>query len=295
MYDFRNLCGVIPPLLTQFTEQNEIDTVAIERHVAFLLDKGVDGLFVCGTNGEFITLSVQERQRLLECVTGQVRGRIPLIVHVTAPTLHDTLQLARHAVELGVEGIAVMPPWYYTFQEQDIFRWIGHVAQTFPDVSMLVYNIPQCNGQDVLPEWIDRWREVYPNIVGIKNSQEDASRAVMYSQKQDFNFLIGSDHLYLYTLMNGGRGAVSGLANFLPEPYVQLRDAFRRGDLTTALQMQHQIDEYTELLHGARIPYLKAGIEMRELGSRRCRAPHASLSVAAWEKWAQTWHQTVRL
>lgn len=292
MYDFSQLCGIIPPLLTQFTDNDQVDHRAIERHVDFLVQKGVDALFVCGSNAEFMTLSIEERQNLSETVYQTVNHRIPLIVHITASSLSETLQLASHAAKLGVEAISLMPPWYYAYDENEIFSWINSVIHSVPDTPILLYNIPQCNGNDLKPEWIAKWREIHPNIIGVKNSQEDVARIVTYTQWSNFNFLVGSDQLYLYTLMNGGRGAVSGLANILPEPYTRLRDAYRQGDFAAALQIQQKINVFSQRLHGADFSYLKAGLELRQLGSRQCRAPRKTLDDATVSSWSKIWAET---
>src|SRR5690606_4590817 len=109
-------------------------TEALSGHVHWLLDRGVSGLYVCGTTGEFSLLALTERKQVAAVVTAEVAGRVPVIVHVGCMTTADTVTLARHAQETGADAIAAVTPWYHPYDEEALYRHYAAVANAVPEL-----------------------------------------------------------------------------------------------------------------------------------------------------------------
>ena len=120
--------GVIPALLTPLSDQDLVDTGALRDLVEFLLGRDVDGFYVCGSTGEGLLLTEEERCSVVDTVVSQVRSRVPVIVHVGAPATSVSQRLARHARETGADAVASIPPIYYAVGRAEIETHDGRIA-----------------------------------------------------------------------------------------------------------------------------------------------------------------------
>jgi dihydrodipicolinate synthase/N-acetylneuraminate lyase len=208
-----------PPLIVAAVtpladEGDRLDTDAIWPMVAFLVEHGADGVFACGTTGEGVLLSTDERRRVAVAFRAAVRGR--LIVHAGAQSTRDTAALAAHAAEIGADGVAVIPPPYFPLDETalaDHFIAAAHACQPLP---FFIYVFAARSGYPVTPEVIERVRSEAPNLAGLKVSEAPFERAAPYLEL-GLPVLIGSEPLLPAALARGAMGAVSGLAAAFPD------------------------------------------------------------------------------
>jgi dihydrodipicolinate synthase/N-acetylneuraminate lyase len=193
---------------------DRLDTDAIWPMVAFLAERGADGVFACGTTGEGILLSTDERRQVAVAFRAAVRGR--LIVHAGAQSTRDTAELAAHAAEIGADGVAVIPPPYFPLDATALathFVAASHACQPLP---FFIYVFAARSGYAVTPEVIERVRSAAPNLAGLKVSEAPFERAAPYLEL-GLPVLIGSEPLLPAALARGAVGAVSGLAAAFPD------------------------------------------------------------------------------
>jgi 4-hydroxy-tetrahydrodipicolinate synthase len=270
-------------MVTPFRPPGGVDGKALASLTEALVQAGVHGLYPLGTTGEAFLMTLEERQEAAETVLRQAGGRVPVVVHVGALGTADAVTLARHAVDAGADGIGAVTPSYYAVNEREMIAYYAAIAGAVPpDFPVYLYNIPQCSANRLVPAVVKALAADFPNFVGVKNSTPDL---VLFQQylcvRPGFSALIGCDQLILAALAMGGAGAVSGNVNVVPEPYVNLYDAFKAGDLKRARQLQRRVNAVAAALkNGVSLAHFKAGLDFRGLSGGSVRPPLLDLTAA---------------
>lgn len=242
----QKLYGIVVPIITPLTEEDRIDVGSLKRLVDHCIDGGLQCLYPCGTTGEMMYLSVEERKLVAETVIQHAAGRVPVFVHVGAWNQAATIELAQHAAAAGADGIGVVTPVFYKLSDQGLIDYYTAVAQSVPaDFPVYLYGIPQ-NAVNDLDAYVCREVSTQcPNVVGAKYSFPNMTRLqeLMTVNDGDFSVLVGPDHLFEAVVAVGGDGVVSGNAMCIPEHYAALWKALQKGDykLATCLQRRTNI------------------------------------------------------
>jgi dihydrodipicolinate synthase/N-acetylneuraminate lyase len=218
-----------PPLIvasvTPLADAGErLDEEAIWPLVAFMAQRGADGVFACGTTGEGILLSLEERRRAAVAFRAAVRGR--LIVHAGAQSTRDTAQLAAHAAEIGADGVAVIPPPYFPLDATALAAHFVAAARACDPLPFFIYVFAARSGYPVTPEVVEQVRGEAPNLAGLKVSESPFERVAPYLEL-GLPVLIGSEPLLPPAMARGAMGSVSGLAAAFPDV---VRDALDQPD-----------------------------------------------------------------
>lgn len=247
----RHLYGVVSAMMTPLDSQGEkIDHTAIKTLIDFLLHKGVNGLFLLGSTGEGVLFSVEERKAVAETVVNHVSGRVPVVIHVGSHRLDEVIELAQHASGLCVDGIAVVPPFYYSLNEVALSHFFSTVASAVPDTLMYLYNIPSNVKNQITPTLFSELYTKHENIVGIKESSQDFATFYQFVQniKEGSVRLVGNDAQFLPALVVGANGCVSAASTAVPEPFVELFRAFQAKDWEEARKWQQVCAEVKRFL-----------------------------------------------
>jgi dihydrodipicolinate synthase/N-acetylneuraminate lyase len=208
-----------PPLIvaavTPLADDGErIDEDAIWPLTAFFAEHGADGVFACGTTGEGILLSLDERRRVAVAYRAAVRGR--LIVHAGAQSTRDTALLAAHAAEIGADGVAVIPPPYFALDAAALTAHFAAAAAACAPLPFFIYAFAARSGYPVSVEVVDRVRAAAPNLAGLKVSESPLERVLPYLDL-GLPVLVGSEPLIPPAMAGGAVGSVSGLASAFPD------------------------------------------------------------------------------
>jgi 4-hydroxy-tetrahydrodipicolinate synthase len=272
--------GLICPIVTPMNREEEPDLGATTQLVEFLIAHHIDAVFVGGTTGEGPLLSLDERQRLSECVVDAARGRITVIIHTGCQNTRDSQTLTRHAAHIGADATAAITPYFFTFTDDEVAAHYQALAEAAPDLPLLLYAFPGNAKNDVHPELFARLRERAPNIVGIKYSGSSLNRVQEYIQAAGNTGYVytGDDGLLLAGLMLGTSGGVSGCCGPFPELLCQLYDAFDCSQWSEARQAQSRVRRLAQAVGYGRPAHLKAALEFRGLRAGAVRAPLCSLS-----------------
>jgi 4-hydroxy-tetrahydrodipicolinate synthase len=201
---------------------SRLDEAAVWPMVAFLAEHGADGVFACGTTGEGILLSLEERERAAVLFRAAVRGL--LIVHCGAQNTRDTAELAGHAAEIGADAVAVIPPPYFPLDADALTEHFVAVAAACAPLPFFIYAFAARSGYPVSVEVIERVRERAANLAGLKVSESPFTRVEPYLEL-DLPVLVGSEPLIPLSLARGAAGAVSGLAAAFPDVVRKALDA----------------------------------------------------------------------
>jgi dihydrodipicolinate synthase/N-acetylneuraminate lyase len=208
-----------PPLIvaaaTPLTEGGAaLDEAAIWPMVRLLVEQGADGVFACGTTGEGILLSTEERERAAVVFRAALRGR--LIVHCGAQTTAETSRLAAHAAEIGADAVAVIPPPYFPLEAIDLAEHFVAAAAACAPLPFYIYAFAARSGYPVPIEVVERVRARAPNLAGLKVSESPFEKVEPYLGL-GLPVFIGSEPLIPRAMARGALGAVSGLAAAFPE------------------------------------------------------------------------------
>ena len=282
-----NLHGVVVPLVTPFDELNQIDFAALRQVVDFVVSKGVHAVMVGGTTGEGMLLNLDERKALLEKVLAQVNGKIPVIAHVGCIDTGSTVELTRHASAVGADLLSAIVPYFFTLSDDQIFRHFVSMAEAAPDKPVLLYAFPGNAKNDISPALLGRLLRAAPNIVGIKSSNDDLIRFQDYVKEggERFTACFGVDELMLGGLVFGSRAQISGNSNSFPEPFIQLYEAFRAGDIQRAQQQQQVVNAVVGIHQaGKTTAFFKATLKLRGIPAGRVRPPMRELTAEELEE-----------
>lgn len=274
---------VFSALVTPMRQDESIDFGILRELVERQISRGVEGFYCCGSSGEALLLTLEEREAVARNVVEQAAGRVPVIAHVGTIRTADAVRLARSAADDGVAALSLIPPYYYRWTAVEVRRYyqavIDAAQQLARPVPVILYNIPQftnvtfdkSNASGLFDQ---------EAVLGMKNTAHDMYAlerlTTAYPGKVFFN---GFDEVYLSALAAGARATVGTTVNIQPELFLRVRAAFDAGDLVTARRVQTRINDTVETLvaHGVfqSAKYL-AGDADQPTGD--CREPFTSLT-----------------
>ena len=275
---FEHLRGLMTAILTPFDLRGELALEHFPALIEFQRQAGIDGLVVCGTNGEGSSLSVAERKVVLETAMAH-RGGLRIVAGTGATSVTDALELTRHAAAVGVDAVLVLPPFFSKKPSaQGLADYFGRVLDA-ADLPVLLYNIPQFTEVPITDELLGLLKG-HPNLAGIKDSAGHWGRTEEFiTRYPELRIFVGSDRLDTQCYAAGGAGCISGGANAFPEYLVAVREAFRRGP-EEAERAQAQLNALLDIT--ARYPFLsssKSILTQRGLPSLGVRPPLVTLTA----------------
>lgn len=275
----KKLYGVTVAMITPFTKDNKVNYEGIEQLTDMLIDKGVNCLYPCGTTGEMLRLSLEERMKVAETVVKRANGRATVFIHCGAMSHDETIKLVQHAEKIGADGAGVVSPQFFGANDREIENYYVEIANSVSkDFPIYLYNIPQCASNDIKTEVASRIKKQCENVVGIKYSYADINRTVDYLNIENFSVLHGCDRVFLSLLVMGCDGTVSGVAGVFPEPFVALYKAYKEGDLVLAGKLQKLCVKFCDTLRcGTNMSYFKEALKMRGIDAGYMRKPQLDL------------------
>lgn len=247
--------GSIVPLPTPFTGPDaRVDEAALAEIIEFQLANGSHGLSCTGTTGEPSSLTTAERKRVVEFVDERVAGRVPFVPGTGSNNLAETLELTKHAVGLGVDGVMLIAPYYVKPNQHSLLAYFqtiaDAVAQQNPATAVILYNIPGRAAVNIDPETIGALRRACPNIVGVKQATknlDDVSYTFMHAGR-DFAVYCGAETMTYPMLTLGGAGHISATGVVAPRQIADLYDLAAAGRWDEARDLHYQMLELNDIL-----------------------------------------------
>ena len=226
-----NLKGVWTPILTPQNAHYSIDKTRYFNHLRWLLNHGVDGIVIFGTNGEATSFSVSERMELLDWVKEEKIPSEKIMVGTGCSALTDTVTLGKHAVSRGYYHHLMLPPFYYKSPSQSgLVRYFSEVIQQIGDdrLKIFLYEFPQLSGIHFDVNIVLELMEKFPNqIVGYKDSSGNWDNTInILNHCPGLTVFPGSEEFLIPVLAAGGAGVISGTANVNPGYIKETYNAF---------------------------------------------------------------------
>ena len=278
------ITGLVPATFTPFNADGSLNLDLVEPMVEQLIGDGVTGLYVCGSTGEGISLTREERMATTAAFVDATRGRIPVVVQVGHNSIAEARLLAAHAQEVGADAISATPPSYFKPPTlAALIDCMAEIAAAAPDLPFYYYHIPGMTG--VTPNIAALLREGKPRIptlVGVKFSHTAVfdMQAALAVDAGRYNLLFGSDEMLLSGLAGGAHGAVGSTYNFAAPLFNKIIDAFVAGDVPTAQHLQGKAVEMVNVLvrHGGNAA-IKSMMAFLDLDCGPVRLPQVALSA----------------
>ena len=260
--------GVIPAFYACYDEEGEISPERTRALVEYFITKGVQGLYVNGSSGECIYLSVEDRKRVLEEVMKVAKGRLTIIAHVACNNTKDSIELARHAESLGVDAIATIPPIYFRLPEYSVAQYWNDISAVAPNTDFVIYNIPQLAGVALTP---GLYKEMLKNerVIGVKNSSmpvQDIQTFVALGG-EDHVVFNGPDEQFLGGRIMGAAAGIGGTYGAMPELFLKLNQLIADKELERAKELQFAINDIIGKLtsaHGNMYAVIKEVLKLNE-------------------------------
>jgi 4-hydroxy-tetrahydrodipicolinate synthase len=237
--------AIIPALLTPFRDDGAVDGDALRAHVAWLIDRGVDGIMPCGTTGETALLTDDEVIEVVEAVLAGADGRVPVIAHVGRPGTQATIALGRRALDAGAAAVSAVVPYYHPLEPEMVLDHYRALMDALGAERVLAYCIPSHSNNVLDADGLAALAR--EGLAGFKDSTMSAAdhdayvAALRDTEREDFLLLVGLAALLRQSLRAGSAGAVLGVANLHPELCVRLRDAVRDGRDDDAEALQEEL------------------------------------------------------
>lgn len=236
--------GVIPAFYACYDDDGNISPKRVRALTRYLIDAGVKGTYVCGSSGECIYQSKEERKTVLENVVAEANGRLTIIAHVACNNTADSMELAAHAESLGGDAIASIPPIYFHLPEYGIAQYWNDISSAAPLTDFIIYNIPQLAGVSLTPSLFREMRK-NPRVIGVKNSSMPVQDIQMFKAEGGNNCIVfnGPDEQFISGRIIGAEGAIGGTYGVMPQLFLKADEYLRNNNLVMAREIQYDINQ----------------------------------------------------
>lgn len=243
MKDISKYQGIIPAFYACYDDEGNISVERTKELTRYFIKKGVKGVYVCGSSGECIYQSKEERKQTLEAVMSEAKGKLTVIAHVACNNTADSMELAAHAESLGVDAIASIPPIYFKLPEHAIAQYWNDISSAAPNTDFVIYNIPQLAGVALTMPLFREMRK-NPRVAAVKNSSMPVQDIQMFKMEGGPDFVVfnGPDEQFISGRAMGADGGIGGTYAVMPELLLKADELLKAGKVKEAAEVQYAID-----------------------------------------------------
>lgn len=290
--------GIFVPFVVPLDSTGNINELELRRYLAWLIERGVHGLYPNGSTGEFTRFTPEERRQIVKITCEASAGQVSVLAGAAEANVRETLNACEAYLGFGARAVAIVSPFYYKLSADAVYAYFREIAVNSP-IDVTLYNIPMFATPLDVPT-IRRLAEL-ERIVGIKDSSGDVAfmLRVMNAVRRvrpDFSLLTGWEPTLLPLLMMGIDGATHATAGVAPELTAKIFSLAEQGDYESAKSLQFQlIDLFDALLTAGDFPAgFRAGVEFRGFAVGKSRQPAFELGPAAKKSIANALSQVMR-
>lgn len=236
--------GVIPAFYACYDENGEVSPERVRALTQYFIDKGVKGVYACGSSGECIYQSVEDRKITIENIMAVAKGKLTVICHVACNNTKDSMELARHAENCGVDAIAAIPPIYFRLPEYSIAAYWNAISSAAPNTDFVIYNIPQLAGTALTMSLLEEMKK-NPRVIAVKNSSMPVQDIQMFKAAGGNDFMVfnGPDEQFISGRVMGAAGGIGGTYGAMPELFLKADEMVRANKMEEARNLQYDINE----------------------------------------------------
>ena len=276
-----NFEGCFTVMVTPFVEGGDgIDVPALRRFVDWQISEGVPGLIPLGSTGEFLSIAEEERSQVVETVVGQAAGRVPVLVGTADEWTDKAVRFSREAEQLGADGVMVVPPYYSSPTEDELFEHYRRIAEAI-SIPVMVYNNPNTANVDLSPRFLARLAQV-DNIRYVKESSGDISRVREIDRLSGGRMTVFAGYHACDSIRLGAKGWVSVCGNIVPRLSADIYNlAVRSETMDEARELYHRLTPLLDAISGdLYVSATKAAMRLIGMSVGDPRAPRRPLPEA---------------
>ena len=278
-----NLEGTFVALVTPF-KNGKINEEKIRELVRLQIENGTDGIVPCGTTGESPALSEEEKNRVIEIVIEEAKGKALVIAGTGTNNTEKSVKATAQAKEMGADAALVITPYYNKPTQAGLIRHFEAVAEV--NLPIMIYNVPGRTSVNILPSTIEKLSKL-DQIVAIKEASGDLNQVseILTTCKDNIKVFSGDDSLFAPILAIGGVGVVSVVANLVPQYLKSLYEAFKSNEIFRMQQLHHQLFELCQAMFYETNPApVKTAMNLMGMDVGELRPPLAPMSETNKEK-----------
>jgi 4-hydroxy-tetrahydrodipicolinate synthase len=245
MPDFR---GSFTVQVTPFTEDGRrIDVEAQRRYVDWQVEQGAPGLIVLGSTGEFLSVDDDERTELIRSTVEHAAGRLQVLAGTTNTDTRKAVRYTQEAVELGVDGFMIAPPYYVTPTEDEIVAYYGAICAV-TDLPIMLYNNPFTTNVNMSADLVARLTARYEQVRYIKEASMDVARVYDIVEKTDGVMNVFAGERITESFLLGAVGYVNPFGNYVPRPSIRIFELLEAGEVEGARRIQRHLDRIDDTI-----------------------------------------------
>lgn len=273
------LTGIFAPVPTPFLADGSVDEKGWRNNLRLWKTSPLDGIVVCGSNGELPFITFEERVLLTKIAAEEAAGKLKIMTGAHFPSTRETIACAAALARAGAESLLLLPPHYYKGDKNAVLQYFLNVADASP-VPIFMYNMPANTGVDMDAETIAEAAR-HPNIMGIKDTSGNMTKMGYLAQAAPEHFSVfgGTGNYLLAALSMGACGGTTAASILYPASCQKILSAFKERDLDTAMDLQARLTPVSDAITTRwGIPALKTALESRGMVGGPCRLPLRPLS-----------------
>ena len=280
--------GIITPIVTPFKRDKEqsINYEALKELVDRLINKGVSGIFILGSNGEFHVVSNEEAIEMTKRTIEYVKGRVPVYVGTGRNSTKETIDLSQAVEEAGADALSVITPYFISPNNKELLNHFKLIADS-TSLPIVLYNIPKTTKINLSKEIVGELAKI-ENIVAIKDSSGDMDNLKGYidaCKGTNMKVLVGSDSKIASAIKLGAVGAIAGTSNVITDHVLSLYSALKKEDYEKADKLQEDIEKIRDVLKMETLPsVMKRAVEWQGINVGPARLPVLEVSSSTDDK-----------
>lgn len=266
--------GVVPPMITPFDKEGNLDVPALETLAIYLKDN-VDGLFITGSYGGGALMSLEERKTVAEVTCKAVDGKIPVITMVGTTNNRDSVELAKHSESVGAAAVAAVGPYYFKHNRESLLAFYKDLIDAV-DIPVYLYNNPGFQGYEMDLDLLKELKAM--GLAGVKDATFDILTHATYQRvlvDDNFDLALGTEAMWLSARSLGTEAFIPGLANAFPEVCQKMYQEGMKGDYEACRETQFEVNQMRDIMYLAKSTQLAiyAMLEIRGIVKCYPRAP----------------------
>lgn len=284
MKNYQRLKGLIAASFTPMDAHGKVNLSAIDKYADLMVESGMAGVFVCGTTGESLSLTTEERKNILEQWIKSANHRFKVIAHVGSNSQFEAIELARHAAEAGADAIASMAPCFFKPESvKELIAFFAPIAESAKELPFYYYNMPSMTGVSLsVAAFLEEGKKVMPNLAGTKFTHNNLMEMgeCLALNNGEFEVLHGYDEILISGLAFGAVAGVGSTYNYLPDVYHGILKAMEEGDMQKARELQMKSIEIVKIIikYGGGVRGGKAIMNLIGIECGQCRLPISPVS-----------------
>jgi len=261
--ELRGIRGIIPPTVTVWDSEGEIDREKTKKFLKYIISEGVHGIFVAGSTGEASLMTMEQRKEIIDIGVEAAGGKVPVFAGTGHNATRIAVELSKYAEGAGADAVIVHLPHYPRPTQEGLYQHYRTIAEAV-NIPVFVYSWPGQYGHDIEPETVERLaKDGY--IKGIKDSTEniDHTAEIIRLTGERISVFEGFESKILPALCLGAAGSICTIGNLIPAEVVAIYDLFMKGNIEEARKKQLSIFGLINVLssrHDSQL--LKDGIKM---------------------------------